>query len=162
MEIKNKKNNSSHTKVKILQLKKQKMKTLHPKINSKLEQEFNFYSIFNKNTDKYFVSVEKSIPRYLQAFTEIQHEYLKLFENIFKSSISFQKKIFRNFKMDTEEFNGVSKFISDTTEDVIRTKETRDESVLSSMESFKDIIFEWDTMFQSYSDTYSKIFQSRG
>jgi len=126
----------------------------------KSKQGLDFYLICKENIEKYFHNIEKSIPRFHQTFSEFQQEYLQFYENLFKSSISFQKEMLENLKIEQIQFFGVSQNISKSTEMAIKLHSIENETIVSSVESFKDIIKDWNGVILSYSSVYKKIFQS--
>ena len=151
--------NTLKSKIKNSHLEKQKFQNF--KVNEKLNStEFtDFYSLKKQNIERYFQSLENFIPIYHQTFTELQLEYLQLCENVFKSSVFFQRNLTKSLNLD--ESYVIPKIISDTMESTIKSYKNRNHMILSSMESFKDIIKYWNLMFLSYSDVYKKFILER-
>jgi len=147
---------TSKSKVKNSHLEKLKFQNLKENEKLKPPESADFYAIRKQNIELYFQNLENFIPIYYQTFTELQLEYLQFCENVFKSSIFFQRNIAKNFNLDGSYVN--SKAISDTMEATIKSYQNRNEMILSSIESFKDIVKYWNIMFLSYSDVYKKFY----
>ena len=156
MENKVKKISTLKSNIKNSHLNKQKFQNL--KVNKKLKsaESVDFYTISKQNIERYFQNLENFIPTYHQIFTELQLEYLQLCENVFKSSNFFQRDLIKNLDLDRSYV--LPKIISYTMESTIKSYQIRNEMILSSIESFKDIIKYWNIMFLSYSDAYKKFY----
>ena len=148
------KSNTSKSKIQNSHLEKQKIQNLKTNDVLKFTEFFDFYSIRKQNIEKYFQSLENFIPIYQQTFTELQLEYLQLCENIFKSSFFFQIDTTRKLNLGVS--YAISRVISDAMETTIKSYRNRNEMILSSIESFRDIIKDWNIMFLSYADIYKK------
>ena len=117
-----------------------------------------FLPKYYENIEKYFHNIDKSIPRFNQTLTELQQEYLQFYENLFKLSITFQKEMLENLKIEQIQSFEILENISKSTEVAIKLRAIENEAIVSSVESFKDIIKEWNGIILSYSSVYKKIF----
>jgi len=147
---------TSKSKIKNPHRGKQKFPNLKASYQLKSTEFADFYSTRKQISERYFQSMENFIPIYHQTFTELQLEYLQLCENLFRSSIFFQRDIAKNLNFDRSYV--IPRIIAETMESIIKSYKNRNEMVLSSMESFKDIIRYWNEMFLSYSDVYKEFY----
>ena len=120
----------------------------------------DFIAIYKQNVEKYFVNMENSIPKYYQTLSELQQEFLQAWENMFNASISVQKEFLSKTGMNIEQSNAASKFVSDTTEAAIKARAVRDEIFLTSIDTTKENIKEWNKRSQEFADLNRKIMQS--
>jgi len=142
------------------QAAKQEIKTVQtttPEIRTELAQDF--FAIYNQNIEKYFESMENSIPKYYQTLTELQEEYLQAFENMFKASISVQKEFASKTGLSIEKSTEADKFVSSVTESAIKARTVRDEIVLTSIDTAKENVKEWNKRSQDFIDLNRKIMQ---
>lgn len=142
------------------QVTKQEIKNIHthkPEIRSESAQDF--FAVYNQNIEKYFQNWENSIPKYYQTLTEIQEEYLQAFENMIKASISVQKEFASKTGLNDKQFTEAGKFVSSVTESAIKARTVRDEIVLTSMDTLKENVKEWNKRSLDFVDLNRKIMQ---
>jgi len=130
------------------------------KTETKTEPTQDFFGIYKQNIDKYFEHVENSIPKYYQTVHELQQEYVQAWENMFNATITVQKEFIGKTGMDTEQSAAASKFVSDATESAIKARKVRDEIILSSIDTAKENLKEWNKQYQGFADMNRKIAQS--
>ena len=129
-----------------------------PEIRSEPTQDF--FATYKQNVEKYFEHMENSIPKYYQTLTELQQEFLQAWENIFTASISVQKEFVSKTGLNVNQSTAAGKFVSDTTEAAIKARKVRDEIVLTTIDTTKDNIKEWNKRSQEFADLNRKIMQS--
>ena len=132
--------------------------TAKPEIKSDSTQDF--FVIYKQNVDKYFEHLENSIPKYYQTFHELQQEYLQAWENMFNATISIQKELVSKTGINSEQFSGASKLVSDATEAAIKTRTVRDKIMLTSIDTTKENVKEWNKRSQEFIELNRKITQS--
>ena len=132
--------------------------TSKPEIRSEPIQDF--FAIYKQNIEKYFEHMENSIPKYYQTLTELQQEYLQAWENMFKATISVQKEFVGKTGLNIEQTAVASKLVSDTTEAAIKVRTVRDEIILTSIDTAKENVKEWNKQSQEFIDLNRKIVQS--
>ena len=126
----------------------------------KTEQAQDFFAVYRQNIEKYFENMEASIPKYYQTLTELQQEFLQAWENLFKASITVQKEFASKTGLNLEQSAVASKFVSDTTESAIKARTVRDTIALTTMDTAKDNIKEWNKRSQEFAELNRKIMQS--
>jgi membrane-associated HD superfamily phosphohydrolase len=104
--------------------------------------------------------MENSIPKYYQTLNELQQEYVQAWENMFKATISVQKEFAGKTGLDIEQTTIATKIISDTTEAAIKARTVRDEIILTSIDTAKENVKEWNKRSQEFIDLNRKIAQS--
>jgi hypothetical protein len=129
-----------------------------PEIRSEPTQDF--FAIYKQNVGKYFENMENSIPKYYQTVHELQQEYLQSWENMFNATISIQKEFVSKTGMSMEQSNAASKFVSDTTEAAIKVRTVRDQIILTSIDTAKENVKEWNKRSEEFIDMNRKIAQS--
>ncbi len=132
--------------------------TIKPEIRSEPTQDF--FSTYKQNVEKYFEHMENSIPKYYQTLTELQQEFLQAWENIFTASISVQKEFVSKTGLNVNQTTAAAKFVSDTTEAAIRARKVRDQIILTTIDTTKENVKEWNKRSQEFADLNRKIMQS--
>lgn len=143
------------------QASKQQVKTEQaskPEIRSETSKDL--FATYKENVEKYFEQMENSIPKYYQTLTELQQEFLQAWENMFKASIAVQKEFVSKTGMDHKQSSVASKFVSDTTEAAIKARTVRDKIFLTSIDTTKENVKEWNRRSQEFADLNRKIMQS--
>ncbi len=151
----------SKQQVKTKQIVSQQIKsesTPKPEIRSETSQEF--FLTYKQNVEKYFDQMEQSIPKYYQTLSELQQEFLQAWENMFNASIAVQKEFSSKTGLDSKQSSIASKFVSDTTEAAIRARTVRDKIFLTSIDTTKENIKEWNRRSQEFADLNRRILQS--
>ena len=139
-----------HQKIRSKQASKQEIKPEQTtKIETRPEQTKDFFAACKQNIEKYFDTVEKSIPKYYQTFNELQQEYLQLYENWIKGTISIQKESLGKIDLNAEQNNAATKIVSDITDSTIKAKAIRDEAILATIDNLKEAIKEWNNRSRS-------------
>ena len=143
------------------QASKQEVRTIQtPKSEIRSEPVQDFFAICNQNVEKYFESLENSLPKYYQTITELQQEYFQASENMFKATISVQKEFAKKMGLNLEQSTEAGKYVSSLTDSAIKARTVRDEIVLTSIDTAKENVREWNKRSQEFIDMNRKIAQS--
>jgi len=143
------------------QASKQEIRTIQtPKPEIRSEPVQDFFAICNQNVEKYFENLEKSLPTYYQTITELQQEYFQASENMFKATISVQKEFAKKMGLNIEQSTEAGKYVSSLTDSAIKARTVRDEIILTSIDTAKENVREWNKRSQEFIDMNRKIAQS--
>jgi len=152
---------ASKQQVKTEQTSKEKIRTestSKPEIKSEASPDIFF--TYKQNVEKYFDQMENSIPKYYQTLTELQQEFLLAWENMFNASIALQKEFVSKTGLDPKQSSIASKIVSDITEAAIRARTVRDKIILTSIDTTKENVKEWNKRSQEFAELNRKIMQS--
>ena len=125
------------------------------KINSK-----DIFSIYQENVDKMLNIVKKSVPRYHQSITNVQQEYLQVFENMVDSSISLQKEFVIKAGITSDVPTATLKVIDDTSEEFIKSSSIQNQIVLASIDTTQQNIRIFNDNVESFVNLNKNILQS--
>lgn len=131
--------------------------TTKPEIRSEPTQDF--FVTYKQNVERYFENVENSIPKYYQTLLELQQEYLQAWENMFKATITVQKEFVSKTGLNLEQSTIASKIVVDTTEAAIKARTVRDQILLTTIDTTKDNLKEWNNRIPDFADLNRKIMQ---
>jgi hypothetical protein len=76
---------------------------------------------YKQSFDEFHGSVERSLPQYLQAFTNLQQESLETWKNFANNTFAIQKSIATKFGSTTTMPEAVTKLIQTTTQQFVKT-----------------------------------------
>jgi len=125
------------------------------KINSK-----DIFSIYQKNINKIFYGVKKSVPKYHQSITNLQQEYFQAFENIVDFSITLQKEFVTKDNVVSDVPSTTLKMINDATEEFVKIFSIQNQIVLASIDTTQQNIKTFNDNIKSFVELNNNILQS--
>ena len=125
------------------------------KINSK-----DIFSIYQKNINKIFYGVKKSVPKYHQSITNLQQEYFQAFENIVDFSITLQKEFVTKDNVASDVPSITLKMINDATEEFVKIFSIQNQIVLASIDTTQQNIKTFNDNIKSFVELNKNILQS--
>ncbi len=130
--------------------------TTKPEIRS--ESTRDFFVTYKQNVERYFENMENSIPKYYQTLLELQQEYLQACENMFKATITVQKEFVSKTGLNLEQ-STASKIVIGTTDSAIKARKIRDQILLTTIDTAKDNLKEWNNRIPDVEEFNRKIMQ---
>ena len=124
-------------------------------INSK-----DLFSIYQKNIDKMFYGVKKSVPKYHQSITHLQQEYFQAFENMVNFSIVLQKEFATKENIVSDVPSTALKMINDTTEEFVKTFSIQTQIVFASIDTTQQNVKIFNDNIKSFVELNKNILQS--
>jgi len=118
------------------------------------------FGVFQQNSDKYFADVEKAVPRFQQAITDLQDEYIQAWKNVVNATISIQKEYATKTGFSTNLPEATQKIVENTTDAIIKGREVRDKIALATIETVQKNIKTWNDNAKSFTDLNRNIMQS--
>ncbi len=118
------------------------------------------FAVFQQSSDKYFADVERAVPRFQQAITGLQDEYIQAWKNVVNATFSIQKEYADKSGFSTNLPEATQKTIENMTEEIIKAREVRDKIALATIESIKKNIKTWNDNAKSFADLNRNIAQS--
>jgi len=118
----------------------------------------DFFVTYKQNVERYFENMENSIPKYYQTLLELQQEYLQACENMFKATITVQKEFVSKTGLNLEQ-STASKIVIGTTDSAIKARKIRDQILLTTIDTAKDNIKEWNNRIPDVEEFNRKIMQ---
>ena len=128
-----------------------------PEIRSEPTQDF--FVTYKQNVERYFENMENSIPKYYQTLLELQQEYLQACENMFKATITVQKEFVSKTGMNLEQSTTASKIVVGITDAAIKARKVRDQILLTTIDTVKDNVKEWNNKIPDFAELNRKIMQ---
>ncbi len=128
-----------------------------PEIRSEPTQDF--FVTYKQNVERYFENMENSIPKYYQTLLELQQEYLQACENMFKATITVQKEFVSKTGLNLEQSTTASKIVVGITDAAIKARKVRDQILLTTIDTAKDNVKEWNNKIPDFAELNRKIMQ---
>jgi len=125
------------------------------KINSK-----DIFSIYQKNINKIFYGVKKSVPKYHQSITNLQQEYFQAFENMVDFSITLQKEFVTKNNVVSDVPSITLKMINDATEEFGKIFSIQNQIVLANIDTTQQNIKTFNDNIKSFVELNKNILQS--
>ena len=117
-------------------------------------------SIYQKNIDKIFCGVKKSVPKYHQSITNLQQEYFQAFENMANFSIALQKEFVTKGNIVSDVPSTTLKMINYTTEEFVKIFSIQNQIVLASIDATQQTIQTFNDNIKSFGELNKNIIQS--
>ena len=124
------------------------------------EQSKNNFTVFQQANDKYFADVENCVPRYQQAISELQDEYVQAWKKVTNATISLQKEFAIKSGFNSNLPEAGQNLVENMTEQVIKTRSVRDQIALTTIEVAKKNIKAWNDNANTFADLNRNIMQS--
>ena len=117
-------------------------------------------SIYQKNIDKIFCGVKKSVPKYHQSITNLQQEYFQAFENMVDFSIVLQKEFATKENVVSDVPSTALKMINDTTEEFVKMFSIQTQITFASIDATQQNIKIFNDNIKSFVELNKNILQS--
>ena len=118
------------------------------------------FAVFQQSSDKYFADVERAVPRFQHAITDLQDEYFQAWKNMVNSTISMQKEYAIKSGFSTNLPEATQKIVENMTEEIIKARAVRDKIALATIESIQKNIKTCNDNAKSFADLNRNIAQS--
>jgi len=119
-------------------------KTIEPKEFQTTPKDF--YALCNHNVERFFAEVEKTLPQYHQALTNLQRACTIAWKNAAESAIFIQREFATKAGANTSVPPAMAKVVSDTSEEMIKAQGVQNQAVLASIDATQQSI---NTFYES-------------
>lgn len=120
----------------------------------------DIYGIYKQNIEKYFESVEHTIPQYFQSLASIQEECCKSCKNAVSSGISLQQEFAKKTGISTDVPEAAKNAIIDTSTQIIKANSVQNQITQASVNAVKQNIKTWNDNASAFADLNRNILQS--
>ncbi len=114
---------------------------------SKIENTSNqkdIYSVWKDGIDSFYSNIEKSIPQYHQAATDLFQEYVKAWNNVASSSVDMQREFATKAGIKSNLPESSIKMIHDSEEKLNRSLSVQNKISIASIDATKQNIKTWN------------------
>lgn len=120
----------------------------------------DIFSVYQQNVDKFFNGIRKSVPQYHQAITNVQQEFIQVYENIADSAVSLQKEYAKKAGIATNIPEATIKVIQDTTEEIVKATSIQNQVTLATIDAAQQNIKTFNDNANSFAELNRNILQS--
>ena len=120
----------------------------------------DIYTIYQQNVDKFLDTVRQAVPRYHQAITNTQQEYVKACENIISANVSIQREFAIKAGMTASVPDAANKIIQDVTEEAIKVVSVQNKVALTAIDAAQQNIKTFNDNAKAFADLNKSITQS--
>ena len=130
---------------------------------SKLENTSNhkdIYSVWNDSVDKFYSNIEKSIPQFHQAATNLFQEYVKACNNASSSIIEIQREFATKAGIKSSLPESSVNMIHDSAEKIDRSLNVQNKMCIASIDATRQNIQTWNENSKSFANINKSIMDS--
>ncbi len=120
----------------------------------------DIFSVYQQNVDKFFNGIRTSVPQYHQAITNVQQEFIQVYENIADSAVSLQKEYAKKAGIATNIPEATIKVIQDTTEEIVKATSIQNQVTLATIDAAQQNIKTFNDNANSFAELNRNILQS--
>ncbi len=120
----------------------------------------DIFSVYQQNVDKFFNGIKTSVPQYHQAITNVQQEFIQVYENIADSAVSLQKEYAKKAGIATNIPEATIKVIQDTTEEIVKATSIQNQVTLATIDAAQQNIKTFNDNANSFAELNRNILQS--
>ena len=120
----------------------------------------DIYSVWSDNVQSYYSNLERSIPKFHQAATNLMQEYVKAWNNIATSMINIQHEFATKAGVKSNLPESALKVVHDTTEDLNKVIDVQNSISIASIDTAKQNIKTWNENSSAFADLNKGIVDS--
>lgn len=130
---------------------------------SKIENTSNhkdIYSVWNDSVNSFYSNIEKSIPQFHQAATNLFQEYVQAWNNASSSIIDIQREFATKTGIKSNLPESSLNMINDSTEKINRSFNVQSKMSIASIDATKQNIHTWNENSKSFLNINKSIMDS--
>jgi len=127
---------------------------------SKSQESSDVFAVYEQNVGSNFSNVEKTIPTYNLAVTNLQQEYLRACQNVVASALNIQKEFAKKSGMNVSVPDAVLNVIKDTNKQVVNAYSVQNQSVLTIIDAVQQSIKALNENTKTFADMNKNMIQS--
>ncbi len=120
----------------------------------------DIYSVWSDNVESYYSNLERSIPKFHQAATNLMQEYVKAWNNVATSMINIQHQFATKAGVKSNLPESALKIVHDTTEDLNKVIDVQNSISIASIDTAKQNIKTWNENSSAFADLNKGIVDS--
>ena len=128
--------------------------------NETRQESKDAFSVYRESANKMFDSVKQSVPQYHQSITNVQQEYLQVFENLVYAGITMQKDFVRKAGIAASVPDATGKIVRDTTAEFVKVISLQNQIALATIDATQQTVKTFNDNAKSFSDLNRNIIQS--
>ena len=122
------------------------------KINSITSSQKDIYSVWKDSINDFYSNMEKSIPQFHQACTNLVQEYIESWNKAVTSGIDIQREFATKTGIKTNLPEATMSVIHDTTEKLNRSLNVQNQISVASIDATKQNIKTWNENSSAFAD----------
>ena len=108
-------------------------KTIEPRETQ--SESKDIYTLYSRNLNTFFGEIEKMIPQYRQAMSNLQHTYATYCKDVMKSAISLTHEIASNAGTNIGVTQPIAKMVNTASDGLIKAQDLQIKAVLSTIDA---------------------------
>ena len=109
---------------------------------------------------QFFNGIRTSVPQYHQAITNVQQEFIQVYENIADSTLTLQKEFAKKAGIAANIPEATIKVMQDTTEEIVKATSIQNQVTLATIDATQQNIKTFNDNAKSFAELNRNILQS--
>ena len=124
------------------------------------ENKRDIFSAYRQNIEKCFSIIDKTVPQYTQAISNLQQEYFASWKNLSESAIAVQQRFATRSGISTTTPDVFSKVARSATEEIVKAYDIQNQVNLASIDATKQNIKTFNDNASAFADLNQNIINS--
>lgn len=120
----------------------------------------DLFSVYHQNVDKFFNGIRTSVPQYHQAITNVQQEFIQVYENIADSTLTLQKEFAKKAGIASNIPEASIKVMQDTAEEITKAASIQNQITLATIDATQQNIKTFNDNAKSFAELNRNILES--
>ncbi|MCE9652637.1 MAG: hypothetical protein K8Q89_06235 [Nitrosarchaeum sp.] len=116
------------------------------------ETKEDVYGVYKQNVEKYFESVEKTMPQYFQLLSSMHEECLHGCKNVINSAISLRQEFAKKSGTHTDISETAKNSLVDINKQLIRVNSTHSQIMQTTNDTIKQNMKTWNENASAFTD----------
>ena len=127
---------------------------------SKSQETKDVFGIYEESINNVFATIHKEVPKFHQAITDLQQQYMQTCENTMKAGISVQREFANKTGINTSIPDAALATIRDTNMEINKAYSLQTQMIQTSMDTSKQNFKTFNENTKSFADLNKNIIQS--
>ena len=132
------------------------------KIESKETQSESkdIYALYGRNLNTFFGEIEKMIPQYRQAMSNLQHTYATYCKDVMKSTISLTHEIASNAGTNIGVTQPMAKMVNTASDGIIKAQDLHIKAILSTIDAANQNLNTYASIARNFAEINQNMFHA--
>ena len=127
---------------------------------SKIQEAKDVFGVYEENVNNAFTTIRKEVPKFHQAITDLQQQYVQTCENTMKTSISVQREFANKTGISSNIPDAALTAIKNTNMEIDKAYSLQTKMIQTSLDATKQNIHTYNENAKSFADLNRNIIHS--
>lgn len=130
------------------------------KLDSEKPTQKDIFAVYHENIDNFYSNIEKSIPVFHQAATNLVQEYIQAWNNIATSFVDIQREFTTKAGIKSNLPIAISKLAKDSNDEINKIVSINNKISVASIDAAKQNVRTWNENYSSFAELNKNIIDS--